>query len=159
MVEFSMAVPLLILLVAGIIDIGSFFYQMELGVDAIRYGTREAARRTVVDGSGQVQCSVIKELADQKATDYFINVLKIPQQQWELSNGGAKICRLRTNQMVYPIAVIKQELTITATAIDTCLFCYLGNFTQIKPVVTHMEMLMRDCCNGMACNVSNLPAC
>jgi Flp pilus assembly protein TadG len=144
--EFLISLPLLIILVVGIVDIGSFFYQMELASDAVRYGAREAARRSF-GNSSNLDCPTIEDIAREKITTYMTNTLKISRHNWELVDNTPRICSLQGAGMNQAINLVQVRVSIQQTALGTCLFCYLGMFSSTRPILVVNELLPQTC-NG-----------
>jgi Flp pilus assembly protein TadG len=158
MLEFLISLPLLIILAIGIVDIGSFFYQMELASDAVRYGAREAARRSF-DMGDTLNCSTVVDVANEKTTSYMTNTLKISRQNWQIVNGTARVCSLAGTGMNQTVGLVQMEVSIQQTAAQTCLFCYLGQYASIKPRLLVNELLPEPCCINGTCSFGAMPAC
>ena len=145
MVEFAIILPLFFILIAGMIDVGSFLYQLVLSSDAARYGARAAALRSGNPEQIVYSCQELKDASNAATTDYMVNTLKIPQNNWQLVGSGADICMLKSSDMVWSVPIVKQSIQITNTATDTCLFCYLSQFTSIRPLISATFMLPYPC--------------
>lgn len=159
LIECILVLPLLLILCAGMVDVGSFFFQLQLASDAARYGARQAVLYTTSYQSA-ADCSDLKTIADEATTKYMTQTLRISTQAWELAEftdedkkaQGANICMLKTSDMDFGMTIIKQGIRVKETIIKTCLFCYMGQFLKIKPHVIMAYLLTRPCCTNEACD-------
>jgi Flp pilus assembly protein TadG len=70
-VEMAIALPLLLLIVAGIIDLGLLFWEKEVMTNAAREGARAAARATV-DGTAEKTQTQVRTLVQNYLRNYNI---------------------------------------------------------------------------------------
>ena len=69
--ELAVAIPLLLLMVAGVIDLGFLFWEREVLTTATREGARAGAQ-AVVDGKAALRVSEVKTLVQTYLQNYKI---------------------------------------------------------------------------------------
>lgn len=155
LVEFVIALPLLLILMAFLVNIASFIWEIEILNDAVRYGAR----------AGQHSCNGIEATALAATDDYQKARLAAPlthYKRWatpvsELRDESLEIsysdCVSKPEDCNVPIGVLSVEVPLPKSS-NQCFFCLDNVFMSLNPAVKANHLLEATCAvaGGMATN-------
>ena len=127
LLEFAVMLPVLMILVAGLINVGYLMWTIQVHTDAVRYGARWAGTRSNVNND----CSTLIDEGEQKAKDY-IDDNNANRFGWWNDPPEFRVCKDSYDGDVECFFEGVVE-TITAT---NCLFCY-------ENILTYVDMHIR----------------
>ena len=137
LLEFALVLPVILLLVAGIANIGRFLWQIQIMSDAARYGVRSASALSDLDSTRT--CLDLGEAAKAGALEYMTNNDEGALQKQKLSSLWAPpVAFVHRRYMFQGVIPMRQiEVKFNAIPVDeNCLFCYSDFLRKVLPRVS-----------------------
>jgi Flp pilus assembly protein TadG len=139
-IEFLLCLPLLLLVVTGLLNLGSILWQVQLFTDAVRYGARFAATRSnfedvcsTLTGNGQIEtANYMRAQAPGAAAASSWWTLPASQIRRDVSWDA-------------DVAVDFVDVTIETNGSDNCLLC-INNILDYIPVNLRGTFVVEDPC-------------
>ena len=143
--EFTIVLPLIILLITGLVQLGNAYHELQVLQEALRQGARVAA--DLSKPGGGVACATLKNAAKSSARSYLkqngldpntgiVDPNKVP---WTIT--PTTTSKIEGGVTVYMVELTGQK----NSKVDRCLFCANGFLTRILPTAKSVFALRGTC--------------
>ncbi len=139
LVEFIVTFPLLLILLAGLIELGSLITQSHAASDAVRDGIRVAT--IITSGNADPSCFQISETAIEAAQDYLFRRNPPPSNRWAINRDLSGVTT-STDPLISPTI---QTLRLVAVPNGNCIFCITGFLDNIQIPISMTGRLPNGC--------------
>lgn len=145
LIEFAIVLPFLILVFAGLVEIGSFINQILEVSTAVRHGARSGVLfgKDLLPGGNPQSCEYIKQKAWTEGLSDLLSNLPSPKNRWIIENTDVSIITSSDMSVNPSVSLIR----VKGKAIGTrnCVFCYSNFLAQMLPEVAVVFMLEQPC--------------
>lgn len=152
MVEFAIALPLLLLMLSGVANLGSMLWQIQQFSDAARHGARIAANRSNDSLGGFARpCSgasseSLTSIATSAATDYINQNNLNPMSWWSAPTAAIVSGGWSDGSTPFPTSNFVQVQISTNTAVTkNCVLCY-SNVLSYLDISVRSVFLVEGAC-------------